>query len=71
VIDDAEKTALPERLEISSEIIKSFATAGLELTMTSFNGNKKRKHTCVSSFLQLKFFCFLINNLLTCLASPS
>ena len=36
--DDAEKTALPERLEISSEIIKSFGTAGLELTMTSFNG---------------------------------
>ena len=36
--DDAEKTALPERLEISSEIIKSFGTAGLELTMTSYNG---------------------------------
>lgn len=36
--DDAEKIALLERLEISSEIIKSFGTAGLELTMTSFNG---------------------------------
>ena len=36
--DDAEKIALPERLEISAEIIKSFGTAGLELTMTSYNG---------------------------------
>ena len=36
--DDAEKTALPERLEIASEIIKSFGMAGLENTMTSFNG---------------------------------
>lgn len=36
--DDAEKTALPERLELASEIIKSFGTAGLENTMTSFNG---------------------------------
>jgi PTH1 family peptidyl-tRNA hydrolase len=36
--DDAEKIALLERLGISSEIIKSFGTAGLELTMTSFNG---------------------------------
>jgi PTH1 family peptidyl-tRNA hydrolase len=36
--DDAEKIALPERLEISAEIIKSFCTAGLELTMTSYNG---------------------------------
>jgi len=36
--DDAEKTALPERLEVGSEIIKSFGTAGLENTMTSFNG---------------------------------
>jgi PTH1 family peptidyl-tRNA hydrolase len=36
--DDAEKTALPERLEVASEIIKSFATAGLENTMTAFNG---------------------------------
>ena len=36
--DDTEKTALPERLEIASEIIKSFGTAGLENTMTSYNG---------------------------------
>ena len=36
--DDNEKAALPERLEIASEIIKSFGTAGLENTMTSFNG---------------------------------
>ena len=36
--DDAEKTALPERLEMASEIIKSFGMAGLENTMTSFNG---------------------------------
>jgi PTH1 family peptidyl-tRNA hydrolase len=36
--DDAEKTALPERLEVATEIIKSFGTAGLENTMTAFNG---------------------------------
>ncbi|PRZ26111.1 aminoacyl-tRNA hydrolase [Flavobacterium granuli] len=36
--DDNEKTALPERLEIASEIIKSFGTAGLENTMTAYNG---------------------------------
>jgi PTH1 family peptidyl-tRNA hydrolase len=36
--DDTEKTALPERLELASEIIKSFGTAGLENTMTMFNG---------------------------------
>lgn len=36
--DDAEKNALPERLELASEIIKSFGTAGLENTMTAFNG---------------------------------
>ncbi|WP_413999880.1 aminoacyl-tRNA hydrolase [Flavobacterium sp. W1B] len=36
--DDDEKTALPERLEIASEIIKSFGTAGLGNTMTAFNG---------------------------------
>ncbi|MEM8521196.1 aminoacyl-tRNA hydrolase [Flavobacterium sp. PL12] len=36
--DDAEKAALPERLEMASEIIKSFGTAGLENTMTAFNG---------------------------------
>lgn len=33
-----EEDKLPERYEISSEIIKSFGMAGLELTMTSFNG---------------------------------
>jgi PTH1 family peptidyl-tRNA hydrolase len=36
--DEEEKTALPERLELASEIIKSFGTAGLENTMTAFNG---------------------------------
>ncbi|KDN56614.1 aminoacyl-tRNA hydrolase [Flavobacterium seoulense] len=36
--NDQEKELLPERLEVASEIIKSFGTAGLENTMTSFNG---------------------------------
>lgn len=36
--NDTEKEALTERLETASEIIKSFGTAGLENTMTSFNG---------------------------------
>lgn len=36
--DDAEKTKLPERLELASEVIKAFGTAGLENTMTTFNG---------------------------------
>jgi peptidyl-tRNA hydrolase, PTH1 family len=36
--DEDEKTKLPERLEMASEIIKSFGTAGLENTMTAFNG---------------------------------
>jgi PTH1 family peptidyl-tRNA hydrolase len=36
--DEDEKTKLPERLEFASEIIKSFGTAGLENTMTAFNG---------------------------------
>ncbi len=36
--DEAEKAKLPERLALASEIIKSFGTAGLENTMTSFNG---------------------------------
>lgn len=36
--DEAEKTALPGRLEMASEIIKSFGTAGVENTMTNFNG---------------------------------
>lgn len=35
---DTEKAALPERLELASDIIKSFGTAGLENTMTAFNG---------------------------------
>ena len=33
-----ENAALIQRLELSAEIIKSFGTAGLELTMTTFNG---------------------------------
>jgi len=36
--DDEEKAALPERLEVAYEIVKSFGTAGLENTMTAFNG---------------------------------
>jgi peptidyl-tRNA hydrolase, PTH1 family len=36
--DEQEKQKLPERLELASEIIKSFGTAGLENTMTAFNG---------------------------------
>jgi PTH1 family peptidyl-tRNA hydrolase len=36
--DEDEKTKLPERLEVASEIIKSFGLAGLEITMTSYNG---------------------------------
>jgi peptidyl-tRNA hydrolase, PTH1 family len=36
--DEVEKSKLPERLEVSSEIIKSFVLSGLESTMTSFNG---------------------------------
>lgn len=36
--NDTENNALPERLEIASEAIKSFGTAGLENTMTTFNG---------------------------------
>ena len=36
--DDTEKAKLPERLEMASEVIKSFGTAGLEHTMTGFNG---------------------------------
>jgi PTH1 family peptidyl-tRNA hydrolase len=35
---DDEKSKLPERLAVSSEIMLSFATAGLENTMTAFNG---------------------------------
>lgn len=36
--DDAEKEKLPERLALAAEIIKSFGTAGLENTMTAYNG---------------------------------
>lgn len=36
--NDDEKTKLTERLEISSEIISSFALAGLDTTMNIFNG---------------------------------
>jgi PTH1 family peptidyl-tRNA hydrolase len=36
--DEEEKTKLPERLELASAIIQSFGTAGLENTMTSYNG---------------------------------
>lgn len=35
---DEEKNQMEERLSLASEIIKSFGTAGLENTMTSFNG---------------------------------
>lgn len=36
--DEEEKTKLSERLEMASEIIKSFGLAGLEITMSSYNG---------------------------------
>lgn len=36
--DEEEKEKLKERLEISSEIIKSFALAGLNNTMNTYNG---------------------------------
>lgn len=36
--DEEEKEKLKERLEISSEIIKSFVSAGLNNTMNTFNG---------------------------------
>ena len=36
--DEIEKEKLPERLEIASEAVKSFALAGLENTMTTYNG---------------------------------
>ena len=35
---DDEKLQLSERLETAAEIIKSFGTAGLENTMTTYNG---------------------------------
>jgi peptidyl-tRNA hydrolase, PTH1 family len=36
--DDDEKLKLSERLELASEVIKSFGITGLEITMTTFNG---------------------------------
>ena len=36
--NEEERAKLPERLEMASEIIKSFGTAGLENTMTTYNG---------------------------------
>lgn len=36
--DEIEKEKLPERLEIATEAVKSFALAGLENTMTTYNG---------------------------------
>ncbi|MGH2664599.1 aminoacyl-tRNA hydrolase [Flavobacterium sp.] len=36
--DENEKEKLPERLEMGAEVIQSFALAGLENTMTSYNG---------------------------------
>ena len=36
--DDIEKEKLPERLEMAAEALKSFALAGLENTMTTYNG---------------------------------
>jgi PTH1 family peptidyl-tRNA hydrolase len=36
--DETEKVKLAERFELSSEIIKSFGTAGLENTMNMYNG---------------------------------
>lgn len=35
---EEEKSKLPERLELSAEIIRSFGTAGIENTMSNFNG---------------------------------
>lgn len=36
--NDEEKLKLPERLDLSAEIIQSFALSGLDNTMNSFNG---------------------------------
>lgn len=36
--NDEEKAKLPERLDLSAEIIQSFALSGLDNTMNSFNG---------------------------------
>ena len=35
---EQQSKAMPERAEMAGEIIKSFCLAGLELTMTQFNG---------------------------------
>ena len=36
--DEMEKEKLPERLEIAIQAVQSFALAGLENTMTTYNG---------------------------------
>jgi PTH1 family peptidyl-tRNA hydrolase len=36
--EEDEELQLPERLELASEIVQSFGTAGLENTMNTFNG---------------------------------
>jgi PTH1 family peptidyl-tRNA hydrolase len=36
--DEAEKENLPQRLDVAAAIIQSFGTAGLENTMTTYNG---------------------------------
>lgn len=36
--DEVEKEKLPERLDVTSEVIISFGTSGIENTMTTFNG---------------------------------
>lgn len=36
--DEIEQSKLPERLEVATQAIQSFALAGLENTMTTFNG---------------------------------
>ncbi len=36
--DETEKVKLPERLEIATDAVKTFALAGLENTMTTYNG---------------------------------
>jgi PTH1 family peptidyl-tRNA hydrolase len=36
--DETEQSKLTERLEMASEVIKSFVLSGLEITMTGFNG---------------------------------
>lgn len=36
--DEEEKAKMPERLEISTEVIRSFGTAGIATTMNMYNG---------------------------------